>query len=1167
MAGQPLFRTRFVSATLPRATLRGAGLALLLLFLAASVPAAFSQLYISEILLNPPGSDSTNEYIELRGQPNALIADGTYLVSVEGDAEANPGTVQNLFDLSGRRVGQNGFLLLLQKFHRYKPNPLATVLTNSDSGSGWGSGSSSSLRHRGENGQGELENASATFFLIQTPTAPAIGDDIDADDNGTPDGAVYGSWTILDSVGLLDNDPGDIAYGQINFRRDTAPGNQAKTPDTSTIVPVPFTPSYVGRNGNTTGYAATNWVASDNLLGSAPHWYLGARSSTATNTWPANRAKAPLNHLGGPNFRAPILPGVIVRPSGTNTLVVESGLLDSYLLSLATRPTGAVTVSVTATSPIQISTDGGATYSTEGAVRFTSTAARRILVRVIDDGAAGPTESPRFITHSILQTLDPGNYPTSALIFALPVTFRDTNVVLLSEVKVNPPGSEDVPFEFIELRGPPGRRMTNLWLLAIQGNSSVNPGRVDLAVDLAGLQFGTNGLLMVAAPSHPYNFSPGTTVVLSPVLANAGGGLDNGTLSILLVGTTQQIQVGSDLDSGDNGVLEGLPPDAFIVDAIGWSDGGNGDRIYGDVDLSQKTFTPDAATRLPGKNTPRSASAWAVGDLAGTNGDSLAYDASNISTNLPLGSIMTPGVINKAAPIFTPNPLIPTSGVIGDPENEPVLFTVSDADTPAASLTVTATSTNQAVVPDGNLTLTRVSGGTWRLALDPVGVGYSRIILTVSDGVYSQRGFLDYAASAQGRPGAEWHTMVSDASTAIAIDANWMLVGDDENQVLRIFSRTRSGGPVAGQDFSSLLRLVDFYSNGVPKEVDIEASTRVGNRLFWLGSHSHAFNATERTNRARLFGTDLVGSGSNAVLRFLAHYDFLKLDLLAWDQNNVHGLGANYYGLAASAAEGVNPKAPDGSGFNLEGLCMAPGSTTSAYIAFRAPLVPPSARSNALLIPVLNFTTLATRPSGLGSARFGPPIELNLGGRGVRSIEGVGTNYLIVAGPPGTGDNLPPPGNFRFFTWTGQTNNVPQERGADLSGLNPEGIVEVTPGPWSATNLFQILSDNGTNHYYGDEIEAKHLEVPQFKKFRVDTVALGPVVSPAPIIRAVKSYPNRVSITWSAQAGITYRLQMKPTLDGPWTDVPGPVLATDALATKTLAVTSDPQCFFRVLRE
>src|SRR5207244_1134588 len=158
------------------------------------------------------------------------------------------------------------------------------------------------------------------------------------------------------------------------------------------------------------------------------------------------------------------------------------------------------------------------------------------------------------------------------------------------------------------------------------------------------------------------------------------------------------------------------------------------------------------------------------------------------------------------------------------------------------------------------------------------------------------------------------------------------------NQVLRIFSRTHSGRAVAEKDVSPLLHLVDFYSNGLPKEVDIEASTRVGNRIFWLGSHSHGFDATERTNRARLFATDLSGSATNAQLKFLGHYNFLKVDLLDWDANNLHGKGSNYYGLVASGAQGVNPKAPDGSGFNLEGLCMAPGSASNAYIAFRAPL-------------------------------------------------------------------------------------------------------------------------------------------------------------------------------------------------------------------------------------
>ena len=37
---------------------------------------ARSELLISEILFNPPGSDSTNEYIELRGTPNLPIPAG-----------------------------------------------------------------------------------------------------------------------------------------------------------------------------------------------------------------------------------------------------------------------------------------------------------------------------------------------------------------------------------------------------------------------------------------------------------------------------------------------------------------------------------------------------------------------------------------------------------------------------------------------------------------------------------------------------------------------------------------------------------------------------------------------------------------------------------------------------------------------------------------------------------------------------------------------------------------------------------------------------------------------------------------------------------------------------------------------------------------------------------
>ncbi len=1135
------------------------------LLLAAGLHAR-ADLVINEILFNPPAGDFTNEFIELRGTPNMVLANGTYLLSVEGDANGDPGTIQNLFDLSGRRVGQNGFLVLLQKFHRYTVNPLATVITNSDNDGGWGSGSSSSVRHRGENSQTELESPSLTFFLIQTANTPSIGDDIDAHDNGMAGGPRFASWTVLDAVGVLDAEgAGDFAFGKINFRRDKPPGDGATVPagGTATLVPLPFTPGYIGRNGNSTGWDKTNWVASDHLLGAPPRWFLGPNSSATrlTNTFPGTRSRSALNHIGGPNFGAKPLPAVLIKESYNSTRVAESGLRDSYTISLACPPSGAVTTRVDATFPLQISTDGLHFFSSLNPV-FSTTAAKRITVRVPDDHLAGPSPLRALITHAITGTRDPLRYPTNSIILPVAVSILDNDPVILSEAKVNPPGTSDGPFEYIELKGPTGLTVTNLHVLAINGDSA-SAGHVDFSINLTSRAFGSNGFLVIAAPGAPYAFGPGTAVVTAPRLAQAGGALNNGGVSILLVGSTTPILEGADLDQGDNGVLEGLPDGAAIMDALGWRNSdSSSDIVYGGVDLTQNGFTPDAASRLPGNSTPLSAAAWMVGDLAGATGDSAAFDFHNVSTNLPPGTLLTPGFTNRIAPRVTP--LTPLSHVIGDPDNPEITFTVSDTATPAASIIVTATSTNQSVVPDANLQLTHLSGGTWRLALTPVGVGYSDIVISAGGGGDTGRAELHYAASTPGRPGGHWLTGISDASTAIPIDANWMLIGDDENQTLRLYSRTRSGPPVKKFAMNSFLGLRDLYTNGQPKELDIEASTRVGNRLFWIGSHSHAFDATERTNRARLFATDLAGSGTNVSLTFRAHYDYLKLDLLDWDAGNLHGRGVNYFGLTNSGAIGVEPKAADGSGFNIEGLCMAPGSSTTAYVAFRAPLVPPGDRALALIVPVTNFTALATRGGGLGSARFGPPIELNLGGRGIRSIEGSGTNYLIVAGPPGSGTNTD---GFRLYTWNGKPTDAPRERSADLTGMNPEGIAGVPSGVWTPHTPIQLLSDNGTAVYYGDDVQAKHLPIREFKKFRVDTVALGGIVPNTPTLRALRlDTAGDATVTWLSQPGTTYRVQCNTTLDpASWRALSGDVMASGPTASKTFSPATGPQCFYRVI--
>ncbi len=230
------------------------------LLLLAGLPASAAR--ISEILFNPEGTDGPNEYVEIFGTPNAVIAAGTYLVGVEGDVGANIGDVQTIFDLGGLTFGSNGFLVFAQRNNTYTFNAAATVFT------GTGTGHASS-RFSADSGT-DIENASATFFLIQTATAPVLTADIDSNNDGLPDGAVYAGWTILDSVGITDgNNSGDRSYGKVNFHENipmvSTPGSSAA----GTSINVTFTPAYVARFQGTTGYSGLDWVAAD-TDGTAP---------------------------------------------------------------------------------------------------------------------------------------------------------------------------------------------------------------------------------------------------------------------------------------------------------------------------------------------------------------------------------------------------------------------------------------------------------------------------------------------------------------------------------------------------------------------------------------------------------------------------------------------------------------------------------------------------------------------------------------------------------------------------------------------------------------------------------------------------------------------------------------------------------------------------------
>ena len=639
------------------------------------------------------------------------------------------------------------------------------------------------------------------------------------------------------------------------------------------------------------------------------------------------------------------------------------------------------------------------------------------------------------------------------------------------------------------------------------GSGSTGGGELVRLVDSSGYNGGFSGTptLLATAPSN----TAFRGVALAPVSAVSAPDLSLGLIAPPTA--TSGASFGYSLTLANpgtaaaSGVIATVPlPVGLTFESVTGAGGftGSFDENSRVVTFSGGTLNAGGSVTLTISVTPTAAGHYTVAagsavvdpansvaesnETNNTNGAAVVVVVSDPTTNTPPTIVADTATTTPFLSVTAAGPAT-VAGVLNDPTDPArtlgINFTVGDAETSAGSLSVTAASSNLAVVPAANLAWSG-SGASRTLKIQPAAVGYSTLTVTVSDGLASRSYTIEYAASAASATPKSTHfpSGASDASTAIAIDAQYALVGDDEDQVLRLYRRDQSGLPVAQFDFTSSLGLTDL-SGGVPREVDLEAATRVGSTIYWLGSHSNAANGNSRPNRSRVFATSVSGSGAGTTLAYLGRYDHLKSDLLAWDAGNGHGLGANYYGLTASAAAGVIPETEGGGGFNIEGLSMAPDGTT-AYLAFRAPLATPTARQRALIVPVTNWSALLS-PSGgtAGSALLGAPIELDLGGRGIREIQSNGSQYVIIAGPAGG------TGSFQLFTWSGLASAAPVAR-AEITGLVPEGIVQVPSGTLTSSTTLQLVSDLGDTVFYGDSVIGKDL-VDNLQKFRIDTVALG----------------------------------------------------------------------------
>jgi Protein of unknown function (DUF3616) len=274
------------------------------------------------------------------------------------------------------------------------------------------------------------------------------------------------------------------------------------------------------------------------------------------------------------------------------------------------------------------------------------------------------------------------------------------------------------------------------------------------------------------------------------------------------------------------------------------------------------------------------------------------------------------------------------------------------------------------------------------------------------------------AWSALADPVAFDYRGMCDASAAVALDADHFVVADDETNTLFIYRR---GEPKWVHEVD----LTEELDAPPDKEVDLEAAARIGDRIYWIASHGK-----DQKRRRRFFATKILEIPKPG----LAKPKSVSKDLVG---DLIEAPELKDYELEKAAKK---DDAEAWGALNIEGLAATPDG--DLLIGFRNPIP----KGKALIVPLKNPDDMLKGKK----AKFGTPIELDLEGNGIRSIERVGSDYLIAAGAYNDCNC------FALHRWSGPGSDKTVKLDEELGGLRPEVLFEI-PG----TDKIQILSDDG----------------------------------------------------------------------------------------------------------
>jgi len=217
-----------------------------------------------------------------------------------------------------------------------------------------------------------------------------------------------------------------------------------------------------------------------------------------------------------------------------------------------------------------------------------------------------------------------------------------------------------------------------------------------------------------------------------------------------------------------------------------------------------------------------------------------------------------------------------------------------------------------------------------------------------------------------------------DGSAAVDVGDGFFVDATDENNEFRLYD-VKGGLPPKKLDVGVEAAVKSALGVEKIKECDLEGSAKIGDVIFWIGSHARNNNAEEKKERQVLFATKLSGSGKDAKLEIAGKVYTKLLDDLVSDP----ALAPFDLGKAATLA----PK--DEGALNIESLAV---DGDKLWIGFRSPK---NKAKEALLVPLLSPMEAIKEGA---RARLGGPVTLKLGGLGVRDMVAWSDGFLIIAG-------------------------------------------------------------------------------------------------------------------------------------------------------------------------